>query len=87
LKYEARLISGEWYIMYPSNYAWALSSAFMVVALSIGFHPAAAQAPARAVQQDCGADVQRFCKSITPGERRVVACLISHSDKIAPGAG
>ena len=70
--------------MHRSKYAWALSSLFLVAALSTGSHFAAAQAPGRALQQDCGADVQRFCKSITPGEGRVVACLISHSDKIAP---
>ena len=70
--------------MYPTKYAWALSSAFLFAALSTSSHPAAAQAPGRALQQDCVADVQRFCRAITPGEGRVVACLISHSDKIAP---
>ncbi len=70
--------------MCPSKYAWVLTSAFMIAMLSIGSQSATAQAPGRTLQQDCGADVQRFCKSITPGEGRVVACLISHSDKIAP---
>ena len=76
-------ISGS-IIMHPSKYAWALPFAFLLAALSISLHPAAAQAPGGALQQDCGADVQRFCRAITPGEGRVVACLISHSDKIAP---
>jgi hypothetical protein len=69
--------------MYRSKHSWVLISAFMIALLSIGSQSATAQAPGRALQQDCGADVQRFCKSITPGEGRVVACLISHSDKIA----
>jgi hypothetical protein len=76
-------ISGSM-IMFPSKYAWALSSAILFAALSVSLHPAAAQAPGSALPQDCGADVQRFCRAITPGEGRVVACLISHSDKIAP---
>ncbi len=80
---SANNISGS-IIMYPSKYAWALPFAFLFAALSISLHPAAAQAPGGALKQDCGADVQRFCRAITPGEGRVVACLISHSDKIAP---
>lgn len=63
---------------------WVLTAAFMTLASLIGSQATTAQTPARALQQDCGADVQRFCKSITPGEARVVACLLSHSDKIAP---
>lgn len=45
---------------------------------------AMAQSLAPAMQQDCGADVQRFCRAITPGEGRIVACLIANSDNIAP---
>lgn len=70
--------------MYLPKYVRVLASAFMIAVLSIALQSAKAQAPASALNQDCGADVQRFCNSITPGEGRAVACLISHSDKIAP---
>jgi hypothetical protein len=67
-----------------TKFAWALALGFMIAAHSMGTQSATAQAQARALQQDCGPDVQRFCNAITPGEGRVVACLISYSDKISP---
>lgn len=38
---------------------------------------------ASALKSACKADVDRFCKDITPGEGRVAACLKSHSDKLS----
>ena len=47
--------------------------------------PAAmAQGGAVALAKDCAVDLNQHCAAITPGEGRKVACLIAHSDKIAP---
>ena len=35
------------------------------------------------VAADCAADIKKYCKAITPGGGRVVACLFAHNDKIA----
>ena len=32
----------------------------------------------------CGGDYQKFCKSVTPGGGRIIACLAKESDKLAP---
>ena len=29
-------------------------------------------------------DYEKFCKSVTPGGGRIIACLVKQSDKLAP---
>lgn len=36
------------------------------------------------VKQECGADAQKFCKGIRPGQGRILACLKSHQSELAP---
>jgi hypothetical protein len=36
------------------------------------------------LKTDCKGDVERFCKSITPGQGRVFSCLDSHEDQLSP---
>jgi hypothetical protein len=34
-------------------------------------------------RQGCQADIDAFCKDVTPGEGRVLSCLGSHEDKLS----
>ena len=38
----------------------------------------------QAVALDCAGDINNFCRNITIGGGRVVACLYAHNDKITP---
>ncbi len=47
--------------------------------------PALSRAEDEAPEQGpCKADVQKFCKDVTPGGGRVIACLKAHEDKLSP---
>ena len=34
-------------------------------------------------QAACKAELETFCKTVTPGERRLLACLYAHNDKLS----
>ncbi|MDH2352768.1 cysteine rich repeat-containing protein [Bradyrhizobium sp. SSUT112] len=36
------------------------------------------------LQGACGRDIKQYCKSVTPGQGRVIYCLQAHEDKIGP---
>ena len=35
------------------------------------------------LEAGCGADVNKFCSSVTPGEGRLFFCIMAHQDKIS----
>ena len=35
------------------------------------------------VEKGCKVELEKYCKDVTPGEGRVLACLYAHSDKIS----
>ena len=39
---------------------------------------------AETVSKGCGKEFQTFCKDVTPGEGRLLACLFAHEDKLSP---
>jgi hypothetical protein len=43
-----------------------------------------AHAQALVIEKDCAAEISAHCSSVRPGAGRIVACLISHEDKITP---
>lgn len=43
-----------------------------------------AQSAAGTLAADCAGDIKQYCSAVTPGESRVVACLIAFEDRIAP---
>ena len=32
----------------------------------------------------CGTDIRRYCRTVTPGEGRLLYCMQAHEDKISP---
>jgi hypothetical protein len=35
------------------------------------------------IQDACGADVKKFCNSVTPGKGRVVMCMMAYEDQVS----
>ena len=42
-----------------------------------------AQDPVKSVQEGCKTELETYCKDVTPGEGRVLACLYSREDKLS----
>jgi hypothetical protein len=65
--------------------------AFCIIAIVGGDAFAQQKGPAEAVAQKlvetvskgCDKEIQTFCKGVTPGEGRVLACLYAHEDKLS----
>ncbi len=65
--------------------------AFCIVVIAGGCAFAQQKGPAEAVAQrlvetvskGCDKEIQTFCKDVTPGEARVLACLYAHQDKLS----
>lgn len=36
------------------------------------------------LEASCGADIKKYCSTVTPGEGRILYCLQAHEDKISP---
>jgi hypothetical protein len=47
-------------------------------------HAAFAQELTSEQRNACMGDYQKYCKSVTPGGGRIIACLAKQSDKLAP---
>ena len=45
---------------------------------------ASAQEMTAAQRDACMGDYEKYCKSVTPGGGRIIACLAKESDKITP---
>lgn len=41
------------------------------------------QAAAKKIQDACSGDVQKFCSQVTPGDGRLVLCMMAHEDKVS----
>lgn len=69
----------------------ALAAGLMTLAASIANAQSdrAAQLQARIMagvkklEAGCGADVKKFCSSVTPGEGRLFFCILAHEDKLS----
>lgn len=64
----------------------ARSVVFAVVVGAAGFFAAPAFASddiIESARKGCQTDIDSFCKDVTPGEGRVVACLGAHEDKLS----
>jgi hypothetical protein len=65
-------------------------AAFLAVALSAQAQTPVAEnirarleAAVKKLQDACGPDVSKFCSMVTPGEGRLIFCMMAHEDKIS----
>ncbi|MHC2254565.1 cysteine rich repeat-containing protein [Bradyrhizobium embrapense] len=56
----------------------------LIAALLCGSTAVYAQELTAAQRDACMGDYQKFCKSVTPGGGRIIACLAKQSDKLTP---
>lgn len=61
----------------------SIISAAVVAALVAFTMPASAQDLVEEVQKGCKKELDSFCKEVTPGEGRVLACLYAFGDKLS----
>jgi len=40
-------------------------------------------AATKKIQDACGGDVAKFCSAVSPGEGRLILCMMAHEDKIS----
>lgn len=52
----------------------------LISTVSIGY---AGQDPAQAVAGNCKVELDTYCKDVTPGGGRILACLYAYSDKLS----
>ena len=74
--YRLRFVA---FIAVAALFAW-MTSAGAQSAQSI---EARLEAGAKKLQTACGGDVQKFCGQVTPGEGRLMLCMMAHEDKIS----
>jgi hypothetical protein len=41
-------------------------------------------AQAAKLEKSCAGDIKKYCKTVTPGEGRLIYCMQAHEDKISP---
>lgn len=59
-------------------------SAFIAAALMSASSGAfALESIVQAVAEGCKSEIESYCSKVTPGEGRVVACLLAHQDKLS----
>jgi hypothetical protein len=57
----------------------------LVVTAVLGIPQVATAQEMTAAQRDaCMGDYEKYCKGVTPGGGRIIACLAKESDKITP---
>lgn len=62
----------------------ALANGMRVCAIVLGAQGAmAAETLVDVVAEGCKVEVESYCKAVTPGEGRVLACLYAHEEKLS----
>ena len=61
-----------------------LRAILTAAALFCASHTAFAQELTAELRAACTGDYEKYCKSVTPGGGRIVACLVKEGDKLAP---
>jgi len=56
---------------------------FCLVVLFVGNVFAAEKGPAETVLNGCKKELETYCKDVTPGEGRLLACLYAYGDKLS----
>ena len=63
-----------------------LRAILTAVALLFASHTASAQELTSAQRDACMGDYEKYCKSVTPGGGRIIACLAKESEKLTPAS-
>ena len=58
--------------------------AILIAATLLCASQASAQELTAAQRDACMGDYEKYCKSVTPGGGRIIACLAKEGDKLAP---
>ena len=60
-------------------------TAFVAIIAAFALAPPASaqEGPVETVKTGCKAELESYCKEVTPGQRRVLACLYAFSDKLS----
>jgi len=58
-------------------------SVFCVAVFFAGMAVAAESGPVETVVKGCEKEINTYCKAVTPGEGRVLACLYAYGDKLS----
>jgi hypothetical protein len=61
----------------------AISVVIVSMVLLCGGSVIAQQSVVESVLKGCDKELKTYCKDVTPGEGRVLACLYAHSDKLS----
>ena len=61
-----------------------MQRAILMVALLCTSQAALAQELTAAQRDACMGDYEKYCKGVTPGGGRIIACLAKSSDKLTP---
>jgi len=56
---------------------------FLGIVFLVAMPAAAGQDLVQAVADGCKAELETYCKDVTPGEGRILACLFAHQDKLS----
>lgn len=56
----------------------------VVAAVAVASPAFAQEGPVETVKTGCKTELETYCKNVTPGQRRVLACLYAFSDKLSP---
>ena len=57
----------------------------MFCILFVGEISSAQDGPVETVAKGCKTELESYCKDVTPGEGRILACLYARSDKLSAG--
>jgi len=61
-----------------------LGLSFFLAVLFTGDALAADKGPVETVLDGCQKEFETYCKNVTPGEGRLLACLFAYEDKLSP---
>jgi hypothetical protein len=65
------------------KYCLVLIGLFVMVCFLAGSTFAEEQGPVEIVAEGCKKDIETYCKGVTPGEGRILACLYAYQDKLS----
>ena len=65
------------------RYTVIAAMVFGIILTGMGTAVSAEKGVVQTVADGCKAELETYCKDVTPGEGRVLACLYAHEDKIS----